>query len=66
MKMKALSIKQPWAWLIVNGFKDIENRTWRTKIRGEFLIHAGIEADKNMLVLLDQFLTAKKVQTIYK
>lgn len=39
--MKALSIRQPWAWLIVNGFKDIENRTWKTKHRGEFLIHAS-------------------------
>lgn len=27
--MKALSIKQPWAWLIVHGFKDIENRDWK-------------------------------------
>jgi hypothetical protein len=27
--MKALSIKQPWAWLIVSGIKDIENRTWK-------------------------------------
>lgn len=26
--MKALSIRQPWAWLIVNGYKDVENRTW--------------------------------------
>ncbi len=26
--MKALSIKQPWAWLICAGYKDIENRTW--------------------------------------
>jgi hypothetical protein len=26
--MKALSIKQPWAWLICAGFKDVENRTW--------------------------------------
>ncbi len=27
--MKALSIRQPWAWLIAKGYKDIENRTWR-------------------------------------
>lgn len=27
--MKALSIKQPWAWLICKGYKDIENRTWK-------------------------------------
>jgi hypothetical protein len=39
--MKALSIRQPWAWLIVNGFKDIENRGWWTYFRGQFLIHAS-------------------------
>lgn len=43
--MKVLSIKQPWAWLIVNGHKDIENRTWRTQYRGEVLIHAGRAID---------------------
>lgn len=25
--MKALSIRQPWAWLIVNGYKTVENRS---------------------------------------
>lgn len=39
--MKAISIRQPWAWLIVNGYKDIENRSWRTKYRGQVLIHAS-------------------------
>jgi hypothetical protein len=39
--MKALSIRQPWAWLIVAGHKDIENRSWSTKFRGRVLIHAG-------------------------
>ena len=39
--MKAISIKQPWASLIVNGIKDIENRTWATKYRGKVLIHAS-------------------------
>lgn len=39
--MKAISIRQPWAWLIVNGYKDIENRTWNTKYRGPVLIHAA-------------------------
>ena len=39
--MKAISIRQPWAWLIVHGYKDIENRTWATKHRGPILIHAG-------------------------
>ncbi|MGF6963014.1 hypothetical protein OKW43_000019 [Paraburkholderia sp. WC7.3g] len=39
--MKALSIRQPWAWLITNGYKDIENRTWSTRFRGRVLIHAS-------------------------
>lgn len=40
--MKCLSVCQPWAWLIVNGYKSIENRTWATKHRGPLLIHAGV------------------------
>lgn len=39
--MKALSIRQPWAWLILNAGKDIENRRWPTSVRGRVLIHAG-------------------------
>jgi len=39
--MKALSIRQPWAWLIVHGGKDIENRDWPTRFRGRFLVHAS-------------------------
>ncbi len=37
----AISVRQPWAWLIIHGGKDIENRTWKTKIRGRVLIHAS-------------------------
>ena len=43
--MKAISIRQPWAWLIVQGYKDVENRTWATKHRGPILIHAGKTLD---------------------
>lgn len=55
--MLALSIRQPWAWLIVRPditdpieravamldgrIKPIENRTWPTRHRGPILIHAG-------------------------
>jgi len=39
--MKALSIRQPWAWLILHGGKDIENRDWATRFRGRVLIHAS-------------------------
>ena len=44
--MKALSIRQHWAWLIVRGYKDIENRTWPTSIRGKFLVHAPRKFDE--------------------
>lgn len=39
--MKALSIRQPWAWLILNAGKDVENRNWFTKFRGRVLLHAS-------------------------
>jgi len=39
--MKAISIQQPWAWLIVMGIKDVENRTWWRRYKGEVLIHAS-------------------------
>jgi hypothetical protein len=44
--MKALSIRQPWAWAIIHAGKDIENRSWPTSYRGPMLIHAA----KGMLV----------------
>ena len=47
--MKALSIRQPWAWLIVNGYKDIENRTWSTSYRGRIYIHASKTFDPSWL-----------------
>lgn len=43
--MRALSIRQPWAWLVVQGIKPVENRTWHTHVRGELLIHAGLQFD---------------------
>jgi hypothetical protein len=39
--MKAITVKQPWAQLICEGIKDIENRTWKTNFRGRVLIHAA-------------------------
>jgi len=39
--MKALSIRQPWAWLICAGIKDIENRRRHTKFRGRVYVHTG-------------------------
>ena len=41
--MKALSIRQPWAWAIMHAGKDIENRDWNfvPRYRGPLLIHAS-------------------------
>jgi len=47
--MKVITIKQPWATLIAEGYKEYEFRTWRTKYRGEILIHAGKGVDKKAL-----------------
>lgn len=52
--MKALSIQQPWAWLIVNGYKDIENRDWETRGRGRVYIHAGKKIDKDAIWWIKQ------------
>lgn len=38
--MKALSLTQPWASLITDHGMNVENRTWNTKHRGFFAIHA--------------------------
>lgn len=40
--MKTISIRQPWAALIVHGFKPIENRSRRANYRGPIAIHAGL------------------------
>ena len=38
---KALSFKQPFAWLIANGYLLVDDRTWGTQYRGPILIHAS-------------------------
>lgn len=43
--MKALSIRQPWAWMVARGIKTVENRTWPTNFRGRFYIHASAKFD---------------------
>jgi len=43
--MKCLSVRQPWAWAIIHGGKDVENRNWYTKFRGTLAIHAGKSFD---------------------
>lgn len=44
-KLPVLSIRQPFAWLVVNGIKDVENRSRRVNYRGPILIHASLSTD---------------------
>jgi hypothetical protein len=44
--VKALSIRQPWAWLIVNNFSNVECRNRRFNFRGPVLIHASKRVDR--------------------
>ena len=39
--MKVLTIKEPWATLIIEGYKKYEFRSWKTNYRGEIYIHAA-------------------------
>jgi len=43
--MKVLTIKNPWASLIIEGYKEYEFRTWKTLYRGKILIHAGLSTE---------------------
>jgi len=49
--IKILSVRQPWAWLLITQElgaeqrKDVENRIWNTKYRGPLLIHASKKFD---------------------
>jgi len=46
--MKVLTIKQPWASLIIEDYKKYEFRSWKTNYRGKILIHAGLSLEKDM------------------
>jgi len=54
--MRVISVKQPWAYLLCAGIKDIENRTWKfpEKYKGQMvLIHASAKTDKEPYMLFD-------------
>ena len=63
----ALSIRQPWAWLIINGYKDIENRNNLKNFTGDFLIHTGLYKNRywyNEMVLQSAELSLKVLEII--
>ena len=51
--MKCLSLKQPFAELLVSGKKTIELRKRNTKFRGKFLTHASKNLDKERAISLN-------------
>ena len=53
--MKVITIKQPFASLIAEGYKKYEFRTWKTKYRGDILIHAGKGIDKAAMKKFESF-----------
>jgi len=50
--MKALTVKQPWAYLICYGIKDVENRSWKTNYRGRVLIHTSAKSNNYPLNMI--------------
>lgn len=51
--MKVLTIRQPWASLIIEGYKMFEFRSWKTNYRGEILIHAGQGVDRDAMKMIE-------------
>ena len=54
--MKSITIKQPWASLIVHGIKDIENRTWpcpKKYLGQRILIHSSVKSDREPYMIFN-------------
>lgn len=73
MKIHVLTVKQPWAHLIIHGYKSasggiehklIENRPRRTTYRGELYIHAGKSFDTAALAYLGYFCPEAKIAVL--
>jgi hypothetical protein len=63
--MKAITVKQPWAWAIAHGEKSVENRSrqhpWTSAIGERIAIHAGKGWDRNAWDLKVMFGLAERV-----
>ena len=55
MKVRVITLKQPWASLIANGLKIYEFRNMNYSYRGKILIHAGKGVDKEALESVKEF-----------
>lgn len=64
LRMKALSLQAPWAWLVIHGGKDVENRTWLTHYRGPIAIHASKKGSKQDYAYVQAFIRHKCLPVI--
>lgn len=53
LPQKALSIRQPWAWAIMNAGKNIENRPRRFNYRGPICIHASLYDNADAFIIAE-------------
>lgn len=58
--MRVLTVQQPWAWAIVHGGKDIENRTQEWSYRGPLAIHAGARISDRGLETVPEIVAAER------
>jgi hypothetical protein len=60
-KYTAISVRQPWAWLITQGVKNVENRSWSCAIRGDVAIHASKSNLKNEYAAAAQLIADRSI-----
>lgn len=63
--MKCISVRQPYAYLLANGDKQIETRGRRTHYRGEILIHASKLGSEGRAYTFDRNFYEKLEKDIY-
>ncbi len=56
--LKALTLRQPFAWSIFHAGKDVENRNWPARVRGTIAIHAAEDQPEGSYAASKKFITA--------
>jgi hypothetical protein len=56
--LRALTVRQPWASLIIAGIKDVENRSRPLRHRGTIAVHAGLGTDRDAMAAHGRLLPA--------
>lgn len=70
--VRAITVRQPWAWAIAHGGKTVENRSRGTKHRGTLLIHAGAAwsdrgaEDQRVLHAWTAWLSGRPIETAHE